>query len=126
IPHGVNRLTADVEKYRQSLGIELETPLIGVFGYQRPDKQIWECLLMFKELVDALPEARLLIVGERHPQVPVEEGIRDLGLENQVLVRGYQTLNDVDGYLGACSVVLNLRQTTFGETSGTMMRAFSL
>jgi glycosyltransferase involved in cell wall biosynthesis len=88
VPHGVNLLTIDAEKYRRSLGIQMETPLIGVFGYQRPDKQIWECLLMFKELVDAVPDARLLIVGERHPQVPLEEGIRDLGLEKQVLIRG--------------------------------------
>jgi SAM-dependent methyltransferase len=39
---------------------------------------------------------------------------------------GYQTLEDFDGYLAACDVILNLRQTTFGESSGTMMRAFAL
>lgn len=126
IPHGVNVRTIDSAQYRQRLGISTETPLIGVFGYQRPDKQIWECLLMFKQLADGLPYARLLILGERHPQVPLEEGIRNLGLHHQVLVRGHQPLDDVDGYLGACSIVLNLRQTTFGETSGTMMRAFGL
>ncbi len=126
VPHGVHLRTVDSQRYRQSLGLEPEAPLIGVFGYQRPDKQIWECLLMFKELVDSLPDARLLILGQPHPQVPIEEGIRDLGLENRVLVRGYQTLDDFDGYLGASTVVLNLRQTTFGETSGTMMRAFGL
>jgi SAM-dependent methyltransferase len=67
-----------------------------------------------------------LILGERHPLVPIEDGIRDLGLQTRVLVRGHQTLEDFDGFLGACTVILNLRQTTFGESSGTMMRAFSI
>jgi glycosyltransferase involved in cell wall biosynthesis/SAM-dependent methyltransferase len=126
IPHGVSLRTIDAEQYRGKLGLPAGTPLIGVFGYQRPDKQLWECLVMFKELVDGLPDARLLILGEQHPQVPIEDGIRDLGLEDQVFVKGYQTLDDFDGFMAACSVVLNLRQATFGESSGTMMRAFGL
>jgi glycosyltransferase involved in cell wall biosynthesis/SAM-dependent methyltransferase len=126
VPHGVSLLTIDAASYRQKLGLQAGTPLIGVFGYQRPDKQIWESLLMFKQLLDILPDARLLILGERHPLVPIEDGIRDLGLQDRVLVMGYQTLEDFDGFLAACNVVLNLRQTTFGESSGTMMRAFGL
>ena len=126
VPHGAEVRTVDAAEYRRRLGLEEETPLVAVFGYQRPDKQIWDCLLMFKELADALPDARLLILGERHPQVPIEEGVRDLGLQDRVLVRGHQTLEDFDGFLAAASVVLNLRQATFGESSGTMMRAFGL
>ena len=126
VPHGVSLRTVDAARYRGMLGLQAGTPLIGVFGYQRPDKQIWECLAMFKELLDSLPDARLLILGERHPQVPIEDGIRDFGLRDRVIVKGYQALDDFDGFMAACSVVLNLRQTTFGESSGTMMRAFGL
>lgn len=126
VPHGVSLRTIDPEPYRKDLGLEAGTPLVGVFGYQRPDKQIWECLAMFKELTESVPGARLLILGERHPQVPVEDGIRDLGLEDRVLIKGFQSLDDFDGFMAACSIVLNLRQTTFGESSGTMMRAFAL
>jgi SAM-dependent methyltransferase len=49
-----------------------------------------------------------------------------LGLQDRVIVKGHQTLDDFDGFLAASSVVLNLRLTTFGESSGTMMRAFGL
>ena len=126
VPHGVSPRSIDGAPYREKLGLDAGTPLVGVFGYQRPDKQIWECLTMFKDLVDALPDARLLILGERHPQVPIEDGIRDLGLGDRVFVKGYQALDDFDGYMAACSVVLNLRQTTFGESSGTTMRAFGM
>ena len=100
--------------------------MIGIFGYQRPDKQIWDCLLLFNDLLKNLPDARLLILGEGHPQVPIEEGIRELGLPKQVFVKGHQPIDAFDGFLAACDVILNLRQTTFGETSGTMMRAFGL
>lgn len=126
VPHGANLSTVDSRPYRERLGLNADAPLIGVFGYQRPDKQIWDCLLMFKALTGDLPDVRLLILGERHPQVPIEDGIRDLGLEHRVLLKGHQTIEDFDGYLAACDVILNLRQTTFGESSGTMMRAFGL
>ena len=82
--------------------------------------------MIFRDLAKSVPRARLLILGERHPQVPIEEGIREFGLEDRVLALGHQTLQDFDGYLAAASAVLNLRQSTFGETSGTMMRAFGL
>ena len=39
---------------------------------------------------------------------------------------GFQTLSDLDGLIAACNIILNLRSPTFGETSGTMMRAFGL
>jgi glycosyltransferase involved in cell wall biosynthesis/SAM-dependent methyltransferase len=126
VPHGADLAILDVRPYRERLGVEEKTPLVGVFGYQRPDKQIWECLLMFRDLLASVPGARLLILGESHPQVPLDQGIRDLGLKDQVLLMGHQTLQDFDGYLAACDVILNLRQTTFGESSGTMMRAFGL
>lgn len=126
VPHGGSLAEVDARPYRERLDLKDDTPLIGVFGYQRPDKQIWECLVMFKDLLDSHTDARLLILGERHPQVPLEEGIRDLGLQDRVLLMGYQTLDDFDGYIAACNVILNLRQTTFGESSGTMMRAFGL
>jgi glycosyltransferase involved in cell wall biosynthesis/SAM-dependent methyltransferase len=125
VPHGAMLATIDARPYRQKLGLE-GAPLVGVFGYQRPDKQIWECLQMFRDLIEGVPDARLLILGERHPQVPLEDGIRDFGLEGRVTLMGHQTLQDFDGYIAACDVILNLRQTTFGESSGTMMRAFAL
>ncbi len=126
VPHGVAVTCQDGREFRAGLGLQPVTPLIGIFGYQRPDKQIWDCLLLFNDLLKQLPDARLLILGEGHPQVPIEEGIRQLGLAEHVFVKGHQPIEAFDGFLAACDVILNLRQATFGETSGTMMRAFGL
>lgn len=126
IPHGAAVRSPDCGRYRADLGVEDETPLIGVFGYQRPDKRIWDAVAAYRRIADRFPQAKLLIVGQPHPQVPIEDAIRELGLENRVLVRGRQSLEDFDGCLGACDIVLNLRQTSFGEASGTSMRAFGM
>jgi glycosyltransferase involved in cell wall biosynthesis/SAM-dependent methyltransferase len=126
IPHGAQIQHLNGTAYRSRLGIGHDEPVVGVFGYQRPDKLVCECLQVFRNVVERLPNARLLIAGKPHPEVLTEEHITALGLQDKVHVLGFQTLADLDGLISACDVVLNLRHPTFGETSGTMMRAFGL
>jgi SAM-dependent methyltransferase len=52
--------------------------------------------------------------------------IRSLGLDAAVRVIGFAPIEDFNGYLGACDVVLNLRYPTVGETSGTLLRALGM
>lgn len=115
IPHGARVRNLDGSGYRARLGIRPEEPLVGMFGYQRPDKQACDGLLVFRAVLDKLPSAKLVIAGLPHPEVPLEERIKVLRLEDSVRVLGFQTLEDLDGYIAACDVVLNLRSTTFGK-----------
>ena len=126
IPHGAALATPDAGAYRRRLGIPPDEPLVGIFGHQRPDKQSVRCLDVFHRLVQEIPDAHLLVVGQLHQAEPLAEHIAVLGLENRVHLLGYVPLEDFDGYLSACDVVLNLRWPTFGETSGTLMRALGL
>ena len=126
IPHGASVRTLDARPYRAALGVEPDVPLIGLFGYQRPDKRGLVCLQAFQRFLRSNPRAHLLIAGEPHPEVPVKEWVLQTGLARQVHTLGFQKLEDYDGNLAACDIVLNLRHPTFGETSGTMMRAFGL
>ncbi len=126
IPHGNTVRNLDGEPYRRALGAGPTAPVIGLFGFQRPDKRGFECFRAFQKLLRMYPTAHLLIAGESHPEVPVREWIRQNGLESQVHILGYQRLEDYDGNLAACDIILNLRHPTFGETSGTMMRACGL
>jgi len=126
IPHGSRIQPLDGAAHRARLGIRPGQPVIGMFGYQRPDKLACDCLLVFSKLLQRIPDARMLIAGKPHPEVPVEERIAALGLEGKVHVMGFQMLSNLDGLVSACDVVLNLRSPTFGETSGTMMRAFGI
>ena len=126
IPHGAAVRVMDGSETRRSFGIPTASPLIGLFGYHRPDKREAECFRAFREVLATHRDAHLLIAGQAHPEVSVERWIRDSGLERQVHVVGYQPLADYDRSLAACDIVLNLRHPTFGETSGTMMRSLGL
>ncbi len=126
IPHGIQAKDADGARWRGRLALKEGQPLIGLFGYLRPDKRAAECLRAFRTLAGSMPEARMLIAGTGHPEVPVAEMVEDLGIRDRVFVLDHLSADDLDGYITACDVVLNLRWPTFGETSGITARAFGL
>jgi glycosyltransferase involved in cell wall biosynthesis/SAM-dependent methyltransferase len=126
IPHGAWIPDADRNAWRQKLGLDEITPLIGIFGYLKPYKRIAESLRAFRRLVRLAPQARMILVGEPHAEFPLAAMIRSMGLSANVRVLGYAPIEDFVGYLGACDIVLNLRYPTVGESSGTLLRSLGL
>jgi glycosyltransferase involved in cell wall biosynthesis/SAM-dependent methyltransferase len=126
IPHGAWLPRADRLGYRQRLGLDEATPLVGIFGFLKPYKRIAESLRAFRRLVRLEPRARMILAGEPHADLPVRALIAGLGLEAQVKALGFVKPEDFTGYMGACDVVLNLRFPTVGETSGSLVRALGL
>ncbi|MBS1857914.1 MAG: methyltransferase domain-containing protein [Acidobacteria bacterium] len=126
IPHGAWIPEADRNGFRHRLGLDERTPLIGVFGFLKPYKRIAESLRAFRRLVRLVPNAKMILVGEPHPEFPIESMIRSMGLSGSVRVLGFAPIGDFVGYLGACDIVLNLRYPTVGESSGTLLRSLGL
>ncbi len=126
IPHGAWTGEADRMGYRQRLEIDETTPLIGIFGYLKPYKRIAESLRAFRRLIRLEPRAKMILVGEPHPELPVRELIGRLGLEAHARVLGFVPIEDFAGLMAACDIVLNLRFPTVGENSGSLMRALGL
>jgi glycosyltransferase involved in cell wall biosynthesis/SAM-dependent methyltransferase len=126
IPHGAWIPEADRNAWRYKLGLDEVTPLIGIFGYLKPYKRISESLRAFRRLVRLTPNARMILVGEPHPEFPIAPMIRALGLSAHVRILGFAPIEDFVGYLGACDIVLNLRYPTVGESSGTLLRSLGL
>jgi glycosyltransferase involved in cell wall biosynthesis/SAM-dependent methyltransferase len=126
IPHGAWIPRADRHAFRSKLGLDAVTPLVGIFGFLKPYKRIAESLRAFRRLVKLEPRARMILVGEPHPEFPLEPMIRSLGLSAHVRVLGFAPIEEFTGYLAACDIVLNLRYPTVGETSGTLLRAMGL
>lgn len=126
IPHGAWTGEAGRMDYRQRLEIDETTPLIGVFGFLKPYKRIAESLRAFRRLIRLEPRARMILVGEPHPDFPVRGRIARLGLETHVRVLGFVPIEDFAGLMAACDIVLNLRFPTVGENSGSLMRALGL
>lgn len=126
IPHGAWTPEVDAMSYRGRLGLEPSTPLIGIFGHLKPYKRIAESLRAFRRVLRHQPDARMILVGEPHPELPLDSLLRSLNLLPAVRVIGRADIDDFVGYLGACDIILNLRYPTVGETSGTLLRAFGL
>jgi len=126
IPHGAWIPEGDRNAWRYKLGLDEVTPLIGIFGYLKPYKRIAESLRAFRRLVRLAPNARMILVGEPHPEFPLDQMIRTMGLSAHVRVLGFAPIEDFVGYLAACDIVLNLRYPTVGESSGTLLRSLGL
>ena len=123
IPHGAWIPETSGSDFRDRLGIDETTPLIGIFGFLKPYKRIAESLRAFARLVRVEPQAKMILVGEPHPDFPLDSLIQSLGLAPHVRVLGFRPIDEFVGYLAAADIVLNLRYPTVGENSGTLMRA---
>jgi glycosyltransferase involved in cell wall biosynthesis/SAM-dependent methyltransferase len=126
IPHGAWIPQVDRFAYRDRLGLDENTPLIGIFGHLKPYKRIAESLRAFRRLVRVEPRAKMILAGEEHPDFPVDSLIRTLDLSPHVRVLGFTPIDDFAGYIAASDIVLNLRYPTVGETSGSLLRALGL
>jgi glycosyltransferase involved in cell wall biosynthesis/SAM-dependent methyltransferase len=126
IPHGAWIPAVDRLAYRDRLGLDESTPLIGAFGFLKPYKRIAESLRAFRRLLKVAPQARMILVGEEHPEFPVRSLIRTLDLTESVRVISFAPIEDFVGYMAATDIVLNLRYPTVGESSGSLLRALGL
>ena len=126
IPHGTWIPRTDRNAARHLLGLDPATPLVGAFGFLKPYKRIAESLRALRRLVAVDPRVRMILVGEPHPDFPVHQIIRTLGLSEHVRVIGFAPIERFVEYMGACDIVLNLRYPTVGETSGSLQRAMGL
>ena len=64
------------------------------------------------------PRARMILVGEPHPEFPVDQLIRTLGLRENVRLIGFAGIEKFVEYMGACDIILNLRYPTVSENFG--------
>lgn len=126
IPHGAWLPLVDRMRWRAKLGLDESARLAGIFGFLKPYKRISQSLRAFARVVKIHPDAKLLMVGEEHPDFPLDPQIQALGLEAHVRRLGYADAEAFEGFLGACDIVLNLRYPTVGETSGTHLRALGM
>ena len=126
IQHGAWIPDASRSEFRDRLGIDESTPLIGIFGFLKPYKRIAESLRAFRRLVRVNPAAKMILVGEPHPELQLQSLIQSLDLGANVRVLGFRPIEEFVGYVAACDIILNLRYPTVGENSGTLMRALGL
>jgi glycosyltransferase involved in cell wall biosynthesis/SAM-dependent methyltransferase len=126
IPHGAWIPSADRLTVREKLGVDTSTLLVGTFGFLKPYKRIAESLRAFRRMLRVHTGARMILVGEPHPDFPLQSIINGLGIQGNVRVLGFTPIEDFVGYIAATDIVLNLRFPTVGESSGTLLRSLGL
>jgi glycosyltransferase involved in cell wall biosynthesis len=73
---------------RRELGIPLDAPLVGTIGRLSPQKAPGDLLAAAQKVVQAVPQARFLIVGDGPLRNEVEESIKAMGLSGNVVLTG--------------------------------------
>jgi glycosyltransferase involved in cell wall biosynthesis len=116
---------AEVERYRQRLGVAPGAYLFGVFGYLRESKRLAVTLETFARLRREQPRAALLVAGG-FVSSDLERAVGPL-LDAPGVIR-LPHLTDREFWLAAASVdaCVNLRYPAAGETSGIAIRLMGL
>lgn len=114
---------AERDELKARLGIAEGELVIGSFGFIGTTKRL-------PSLIDALDKTgnsfrfKLLIVGEGD-ETQLKEQILKRGLEHKVIRAGFVRDDDFKRYLAVTDVIVNLRFPSMGETSATLIQAFS-
>jgi len=76
---------------RAELGIAPGQPVVGVVSRVKPGRRLEDLVEAFRRVVDALPEARLAIVGRGEGEEGLRVRIAHRGLAREVVWAGYRT-----------------------------------
>ena len=124
IPHLIEE--PQVCSRRDELRIPEETVLFASFGVITKPKQIELALNAFKRLRATLPNAHYLLVGEASADLDLNVTIEELDLAGAVTHIGYvPDFSHFVDWMYTADIVINLREPTLGETSGTALRSMS-
>ncbi len=126
--------TADIEENyiemqrnaRDKLGIRQDELLISSFGFVTRSKRVEQILYSLKKVKDSGVNFKYLIVGEVPKGSGLKNRICDLGLKNNVEVKGYVDLDLFKEYMKAIDICMNLRYPIQGETSASLHRALGM
>lgn len=124
VPHHFSQpVSLDREGCRRMFGMHPGELAVVSLGFVTPAKCIEQTIRALASIRSEVPPFRFWIFGEmRHPS-SVRRTIREHGMTDVVVEKGYTSLQTFEAAIEASDLVVNLRYPTVGETSGTMTRA---
>jgi glycosyltransferase involved in cell wall biosynthesis len=129
VPHPYQPVTfsaARRDQMRRRFGFMEDHRVVGLFGFLTSAKRGEIALEAFARAYGRDPRLRLLMVGEPAPNIDLNGLVRDRNLASEVITTtGYVTDEDLTGCFAAVDRLINLRYPSAGETSGTLIQAFS-
>jgi glycosyltransferase involved in cell wall biosynthesis len=93
----------DASAVRASLGIVAEAPVVGILAALRREKNHELFLAGAKQILEKLPAARFLVIGDGPRRSELEATARELGIASAVYFLGSRS--DVPELLAACDLI---------------------
>ena len=81
----------DREATRKELGVDRQTPIVGVIGRLEEQKGHRHLIDAWPSVTRDFPDVRLLVVGEGRLRATLEEQVRRLGIASSVIFTGFRT-----------------------------------
>ena len=124
IPHHFSPpQSLDRENCRAMFGMKDGELAVVSLGFVTPAKCVEQIIRALSEIRSETPPFKYWLFGEmRHPDT-VRRAVKQFGMEDVVVEKGYTSLSTFESAIEASDLVINLRYPTVGETSGTMTRA---
>ncbi len=123
--HGHDRPADGDRSVRARHGIPPDAVVFGAFGVVTPEKRVPHALDALPTVLRAVPDARLLLVGEPMPHFDARAEIRSRGLEDHVVVTGFVPDDQLPAYIRATDVCLCMRWPSSRETSASWLRCLA-
>ncbi len=127
VPMGIEATNPYTDAYRNRIrrchGFSDNDFIVASFGMITPHKRVDIALRAFSMLRRSNKNAKFLLVGELSTEYSIRGLIRELGIENNVIITGYVTDDVYQEYLYLTDFYIGLRYPTAGETSIAILRA---
>ena len=111
---------------RRALGLPREALLVTAPGFASAAKGLDAILRAVARLRERHPTLRLVIAGDRDPELHLGDLGMAMGVADRVILTGRLALPDFVRHLCAADVVMSLRFPTHGEISGALVRALGV
>ena len=116
----------DLAGFKQRIGIKDDHFVLVCIGFLNPNKLPQLQIKVVERLLAEGYPVQLIFAGEPAPELQaMTQEIRPGRLSEHVIFTGYQTEKDYFAAVVAADVVINLRNPTMGEASGTLMHALA-
>jgi len=101
------RPSSDYKEVRDQWGLSPEHQVIVFIGTLFEFSGLDVLIRQFPKVLDSIPEARLLIVGDGPQRSQLEGIITKLGLSQQVIITGFQPYITMPQYLNLAAICIN-------------------
>ncbi len=104
-------------------GVKPHTFVALVFGYIQRHKRIEPILDAWARFVTEAPDAMLLLVGPRSPDLDIDRAVAQRNLGDRVLIdASFVLMEKIRLYLFSADLCLNLRKPVYGSSSQSLMQ----